>query len=235
MKLLLLFTLFSMSGCGVIQIAEIKSPNVTAKDNAFEFNNDTLRITYDFWAPQGILAFKIHNKLSVPIYIDWGKSSCVYKGNKLDYWVDLSYDNSLIYYGNFLYKGQSSFFNATPTTSSLYNTQIAKQERITFIPPGAEIVISKFVLVPIDRFNMDNVKQDKKGNKTIDISYEQARYKFRNFLTYSVKENISPEQYVDNEFYVGKVSELRAGNGEVVKENYPVKTPQRFYIAPSAQ
>ena len=60
--------------------------NLPNKENSFE--NDTVRIAYSFWSENGSYSFSVYNKLNVPLYIDWKKSSLVKNNDKLNYWSD---------------------------------------------------------------------------------------------------------------------------------------------------
>jgi hypothetical protein len=61
---------------------------------------------------------------------------------------------------------------------------------------------------------------------------------FRNFLTFSYTENFEKKCYVDNEFYISKITEMRKINFEQVqsKENnnyikiFPYRKGTSFYL-----
>ena len=52
----------------------------------FEYENDTISVTYSFWEMNGTIEMLIRNKLNQPIYIDWKKCSFITGETKHDYW-----------------------------------------------------------------------------------------------------------------------------------------------------
>ena len=51
------------------------------------------------------MTFTIFNKLDIPIYIDWKKSSYIDNSVKLNYWVDEEMKKTLESYDNYYYSG----------------------------------------------------------------------------------------------------------------------------------
>ncbi len=190
-------TLFSCSS--QTQLLETKSNiQLDASKNQYVFDNDTVRIEYDFWANKGILGYRIFNKLDVPVYIDWKKSSFIQNGRKMDYWSDQSVTNTASYdysYYRNLWLSQSS-----STTS--------KPERILFLAPKSYIIAERFFLCsgPISiANNISSVVVHVPGTQNKSVSAKQREYDqsgsplvFRNFLTYSLSEQLTSERYLDN-------------------------------------
>jgi hypothetical protein len=97
------------------------------------------------------MSFYFYNKLNKPIYIDWKNSSFIYNGNKLDYWIDETVTNSASYYGAYYYKGEPIRPGLTASQGiALNNSKTFKPERITFIPPKANINRSQFKIYTSD-------------------------------------------------------------------------------------
>ena len=142
MKTRLYLTLFILSiaiiGCSpqYMQVFEINSNKAKLSKDFFVYENDTIKISYSFWANHGLMAFSIYNKLDKPIYIDWKNSSFIYNSNKLNYWIDEQKTDYSSYYLGYYYKG-----NLLPQgiilNEGIQNTTSVsiKPERITFIPP----------------------------------------------------------------------------------------------------
>jgi len=200
-------TLFSCSP--QTQLLETKS-NVPLDESKHQYvyDNDTVRIEYDFWANKGVLAYRIFNKLDVPVYIDWKKSSFIQNGRKMDYWSDQSVNNTTSYDYSFyrnLWLSQSSSITSKP-------------ERVMFLAPKSYIKAERFFLCsgPISIAN--NVSSAVIGvpgipNKSINVRQREfdqsgSPLVFRNFLTYSLTEQLTTESYIDNSFYVSKVLEI---------------------------
>ncbi len=257
-KILFFLNLFIFSACsssvGVFNITSQYSVN---KDKYIVFENDTIAISYDFWFEKGLLSFAIYNKLNVPLYIDWKKSSYIENGEKLDYWSDTetltsnSYATALTYKGNLI----APYYSLTGGRSITVGKK-EKQERITFIPPKSYIYKSPYYLLSTKVMN--KVRQEVFEEKKVETSYksiETGRTKkikiqqksfdkfssplvFRNFLSFSVNENFTNEFYIDNEFWVSSITFMPhkelAGNEELASYEYQMrstyKKPNAFYI-----
>jgi len=211
--ILILFS-FSLINCkSYVQVLETKTTNTKLVDDKFIFENDTIKVTYDFWNENGLLSFKILNKTSKPIYIDWKKSSYINNSVKLNYWNDEE---------NTKTKGVSNsleWFDFYSTTYIQSNSVTTKSERITFIPPNSNIIKSTFKLLPpnyLKDLHYTNSKIPDVINKnidvdvlTIDFNVNSSPLTFRNFFTYSFSENFEKEYYVNNEFFISKVTKIR--------------------------
>jgi hypothetical protein len=213
--------LFLLSGCMVeyTQLYEVKSD--FNKDDATIFENDTIKIQYYFWDEAGVLAFTLYNKLNVPIYVDWKKSSFIKNGDKFDYWIDEQTGQVTTDYTSTQYRGLLTGWDVGKVNvgHAVSNSKTVKPERITFIAPHSKIYRSSFSLYnPLGiklntSIEQKQVDSKAKPGKTVPI-YVEAYTKeknpllFRNFLTLSTSEKFEHESYIDNEFYVGKISEM---------------------------
>ena len=100
MKKIIFIILILLTGCtkSFIQIFDTSTRNCKSQNGFFVFENDTLKITYSFWASKGVMSFAVYNKLNKPIYVDWKNSSFIQNDNKMDYWVDETQSNIISYY-----------------------------------------------------------------------------------------------------------------------------------------
>lgn len=208
-KCFALLTVFYFASCSPkTQLFETKS-SLPVHKNQYVFDNDTLRIEYNFWANKGLLSYRIINKLDVPVYIDWKKSSFIRNGYKMDYWSDIATTNT---------SGASySFYRNVWFSESTSNT--FKPERVLFLAPKSFITVERFTIcgrstplptgsatatIPVPEHPRKAVKV-----KSLEYAPSGSPLTFRNFLTYSLTEQLSSENYVDNSFYVSEVIEMK--------------------------
>lgn len=225
--LLIVISLIVLTSCKTyVQVFETESRNTVSESNFYVYENDSLKIMYDFWHNRGVLRFSIYNKLDKPLYIDWRKSSYIYNNMKINYWEEKEFrkSNSSFYYSS----SHHSSYNYSPnytsgnnfgTLSGTQSTVITKPERVTFIPPKSTFVKNQFFIVSKRQFMVKDYKVNKveskirKGKVTtiLEKTYnlDQTPFLFRNFLTVSLSEDISEEFYIDNEFYVSKIQKLK--------------------------
>jgi hypothetical protein len=267
--ILFAFMMF-MSSCEIpineplnVLLINVKSKDCSIAGNFLYSENDTIRVVYVFWAKNGSMGIIIHNKLKIPIYIDWKKCSFIVGTAKNDYWeetetvksTDQSYFNS---YANSDYSIWKNLFYKN-TNSSTYGfgsttTQITKPERITFIPPGATVSISRFFVLGSNDIKMSKSNYFTKDTTIVDLSSESllkttlsyidydegnSQYRFRSFLTYSTDEKFSKEAYIDHSFYISRIVKMpvvifhyarKVGENIIEKDYNMWSSPNSFYV-----
>lgn len=210
MKYITLLILMSvLTGCkNLVQVVETKTTNTQIIDDQYIFENDSIKISYDFWREKGSLKFTVYNKLDKPLYIDWKKSSYINNTIKRNYWAD---EENSVTDSYTLYDYNESVGRR--------RTRSTKPEKITFIPPKSNFVKDHFYIYPtaLKVVYLDKIKRKSLSNPNKEIEIKEKQYLksnspliFRNFLTLSYSEDFKTEFYVDNEFYISKVFELDA-------------------------
>jgi hypothetical protein len=211
--------LFSIQSCKYVQVVTLTGTNTTL-DKYMTFENDSVKIVYDFWTHAGILSFAVYNKLNKPLYIDWKKCSFILgNSKKLDYYVDFEKSDQVTYYNGYLYK--SLFGRIGSSSAGIGSQTTVKSERITFIPPHSSIGSSKFKLTRgyfrLLNPTVESVPKSWKPNskKTTTVkrlefkNLEESPERFRNFLTFSTSEKFETEFYVENSFWVSQIIEMK--------------------------
>lgn len=234
-----------------IKLVEVESTNSKANaENNIVFENDTVRVEYDLWGPGGYMNYKVYNKLEVPLYINWFKSSYIKEGVKYSYvgdYRDLSFipphshvRNPVTYV---LLKDQGAALYARSNKSG-------KKIKIE----NVDIRNDKQATVEM----LDKTFKKKGQTKAFSRSYtkENTPLYFRNFITVSTCESAdechNPESmiYFSNQFHVKKMTEMKVkqfnGKGTKVIEfvkrgnkmkrkmttvyDMPYSAGNRFYI-----
>lgn len=195
---------------------EVKSDSNKTENNFLVFENDSVKIVYSFWAENGIMAFSVYNKLNIPLYIDWKKSSMVSNGNKVGYWKDEVKSGGS--FNGRLYSGNISESTVYSIARGNWNFGSIKPERITFLTPHSAITRVQQKLFPytktaVTKSGLKKTLVNYKGENTGPITYNEYNssntpLNFRNFLTISTTENFANESYLDNAFYVGRIYDL---------------------------
>lgn len=235
-QILLSIIIASISfGCKTyVQLFETKTSNTKMENDFYVFENDSLKITYDFWADKGLMKFSIYNKTNKPLYIDWKKSAYIDNKVKLSYWIDEETTKLLEYYGNYYFYQGISVGSVSATTSKV------RAERIVFIPPLSNIYRSQFYILPDKYFEVDkkwtfkelpNNENPNKKTKVYMKSYSKtdSPVLFRNFLTFSGYEDLRTEFYVDNEFYISDITQMNEEDFGHLQKDESVKIG-RFYV-----
>lgn len=72
-----------LSSCVSYQLSTISAQNETQNSDPFTFENDSVKIVYNFNGYNGPLTVSIENKLNQPLYVDWNKSILVFDDNSI--------------------------------------------------------------------------------------------------------------------------------------------------------
>lgn len=243
--LLVASSAFLCSCSRYFQVADISSPNVPQQNKTFVFENDTVKITYEFWGEQGTLSYSIFNKTDKPMYIDWKKSSYIRNGVKLDYYSENEKITATTKTkGNSGTVGitgqQGALFGNTVSGSSTYSRSESQttalrevQQRITFIAPHSQYTSSSFSIgrtngiIFTDTLKSVSIERlDKKGKYTRALiekfTQSESPLSFRVFISLSDREDFTNEFYVDNAFYVSRVIEM---NKRQFASNWEYESP----------
>jgi len=212
----------SSKGAGIIKV-----------DGFYTFENDDVKITYSFWAENGIMAFVIFNKSEKPIYIDWKKSSMIYNGKQNPYYTNKTTSNYSSF-GTSYGSSWASIFGRISASSSTVNATetIVKQERVTFVPPHSYITNAFYdMLDNITAFSLDKKGSEQKeiNGVNVYVNAPENPIFFRNFITYAATEDFAVEKYADNEFFVSKI--LTMHNHEFSSKMDDWEKTTRMYIS----
>lgn len=238
---------FLITGCTktFIQVFDTSTTNTQLKGEYYVYENDTVRVTYAFWADKGVMSFSIYNKSDKPLYLDWKNSSFIYNGDKRNYWIDETHTDLASFYKGTFYNGPlidpGFTVNAGIQVSA---SSTVKSERITFIPPRSNFSRSSFYLLPICYYESNKFistivpRNDNPPKKTTvlseDFSLFDSPLRFRNYLAFSFSENSQQFFFIDNEFYLSSVKDMdyRHFRGKRINNEYqkPFKKQTAFYI-----
>jgi hypothetical protein len=188
----------------------VESTSTTLKENMYSFENDSIRISYNFWSEDGSMSFIIYNKLNIPIYIDWKKSAFIPNEKMISYWQDETNTVSS-------YSGSNSVAYGVNYTNGRSKSKSIKEERIDMITPHAFISKYSFKILPKPNFP---------GTDQI-FDIHSTPLKFRNYIAVSTTEQFDKNVfYVDNDFYIHEVMRCR------MKKLYKYKSPHTFHTKP---
>jgi hypothetical protein len=223
--------------CEYRQLCYISPSNDQIKaDSLYYFENDTIRIVYSFWKEKGILGYEVYNKLQIPIYIDWKKSSFVVNNVKMNYWADETISSGASVRATTYY----SLLGISESSTVLAGKSV-KPERVTFLAPHSGIVKADFILWNARPSALPPAAKSatihKPGYtrpipiKYVDYNKNNTPITFRNFITYSTTETFSTEIYLDNEFYISRIAQLKY-NDFGGKDYYDKATKKMAYEQP---
>lgn len=192
--------------CAKVKLISTSSNNVELNDGSFVFENDTVKVKYNFWAHKGVMNFEIINKTNRTIYFDWKKSAFLPKNIMMSYWQDET---------NTVSESTSFYYYRLPIASNSSKSKSVRKERVGVVPPKAIISNSLYILTP------GKTPEFKKGN----YNSGNTPFAFRNYLTMSFDEDFKSSEFtIDNDFYVSSI--------EVVKDakKLKYKSGNKFWL-----
>lgn len=237
-----------------IQIIETKSTNTKIENDLYVYENEMLKITYEFWHDRGLMSFSVFNKLETPIYIDWSKSAVINNSAKLNYWFDESCFTSNTYYGTHYYSGPvvAPGYSISEKVGVSNSALSQKYEKVSFIPPKSTYYRSQFhfwdnTFISFDQSKAEDVLCNEDGGKkkntrvySIEFDRNNSPLVFRNYLAVSKSEKGEDVTYIDNEFYITSAKAMYIGHAlgkHIMKKNngyhlfeQPYRKKTSFYI-----
>jgi hypothetical protein len=255
MRFLTIIIAFTCASCNsYIQIIDTKSTNCKTESDTHFFENDSVKIIYNFWGLHGNMAFSVFNKTDKPIYVNWKNSSFIVNGEKYDYWSDVENTKTdAVTTGYAIYSRYGVSSGSSKTSAESVTT---KPEKVTFTPPKSSSKKVSFYLMPQEYFTLSknkketevpySVKPKKKATVYVDsYSKDNTPILFRNYIAISGSEDATSFVFIDNEFYVASVREMSLNhfrgkaigyeNGETVFEKKDKKSNSFYLYVPNGQ
>lgn len=213
------------------QIFTIK-PSENTSTNELIYEDDIVKINYDFWDNKGKMAFTVYNKTDSIIYVDMSKSHLITNDLALDYFTNGSIGHTVSYgvYNQLGYATKwdnitqsSMFMNSNYKLNSIHkiksvthsvgeswsNTYVEKV--IIAIPPKTYKIFNKYKL--FDYYIPEGEKEN------ITYTKKETPLNFRNYLVIRLN---NESHFVDNSFYISEVSKPKESN-DVKLHNNTVK------------
>lgn len=211
----LFLLLFAASCTRYVQVISLSSDQtVHNEDRELVYENDTLRIIYDFYSENGNILFRILNKSDLPLYVHWNQSSYIFGSSYLNYWQDRSVTNGYVY---------TQWFNWDDYFSNRGNYLFLvtkRDEAVTFLPPKAELGQVEFLVKPGNAYAPSELRRNisnrqltaseySKNKKISSYSFtkETSPIQFRNYLTFSTDPEGKNRFTLDHAFYAPTVVE----------------------------
>ncbi len=217
---LLLLGLGLWSSCASYQIStiDVKADHTNLPANPFTFENDSVKITYNFKGYNAPLEISVWNKLSEPVYIDWGKSVLIFDDNSFSLTGDkISISGNLSGTIHNSYQGAKGY--SQNTINQGINLSAFKPLSISFIAPKA---IVKRKTIQVAGQMLENIPVKNMGYSyvnhhdgtmvtkvpTAKFNADDSPLKFKSYLTLYTSDrsdHIKNEMIYRKDFYVSEI------------------------------
>ena len=206
LSLFLILLSFCFSSCFSLQYFTVNSTEVP-KDtaNCFFFENDTVKVVYDYGGFKGPIYISVTNKTDKPMYINWKKSAIIENG------VATAFSNPKIQVSGTFDATRSSIASSGNTASSF-----TLPDGMDFIPPGTRIGKTLSVNLkefPVRADQLTGIPQRQKVSKHSSApaynlySFDPAAspFKYQSYLTFVLGDNNATEFTIRHSFYIQSV------------------------------
>lgn len=218
-KLILISLSLIFMGCmSQMKVLEVIPSVETEVKNAI-FENEDIKIIYDFWSMNGSMNFNIYNKTDSGIFIDWKKSAFIVNDIAISYYEESSISQNI------------GFIRPMYPSQPIVINKVVTQTRFSYIPPKSYIEVPNvYSFIRLDSLShnnigfgvvfTNNISKDK-STKRINLQtktknnapsnfiglkkeylVDETPFKFRNHVCYSKTESFIQSKIIDNEFYL---------------------------------
>ena len=211
-----------MVGCVPYSYFQVYDIKINDSKNNYIYENNHIKIIYNFWREYGNEDFLVLNKTDSNLYIDLSKSHLIINNNAYTYYqnkewslkksktINSGYGNSTS--SNFYYTSNHYVYPLTKSVSS-YNSfsetsefgTAYKEIKIVVIPPNSQKIISGFRLNKMLYANCDINKFPKHHNNISSINFDEnnSPVKYKNYLTYYFEKDNN--LVLTNTFWINKI------------------------------
>jgi hypothetical protein len=209
--------------CSTYQYTTVSSSNLPMNGlQEFEFENDSVRIIYNFYGQNAPVNITVENKLRVPVFIDWHNSSVIINGRSVSYVpVQMQIEGTT----------ESSSYNPGYGRSG-YGASTGNLSAVASLPPSVDFVPphSYFTRNPIwltDRF-IENVPAEafQKVRYSVTEGYSipvkatvftegSSPLRFRSYLSLSIGSRDAFPVAYEHSFFVSQVIRSNQGPGTI--------------------
>lgn len=230
MKNLLFYLLIAacvplLGSCSSYYYSTLSSSDREGDENmkeGFIQENDTVRISYNFYGENAPVSITIYNKLNEPLFVDWTRSSLIIDDEATSY-----YNESVAIQGNIESDSYSDMYRWGRRTSSTYggsvgtfSGEVTLPKGISFIPPRSKVNKSSLMLSNLPFDNIPKKEYTKVGvpkvnNEVVNVlikefTEEDSPVRFRSYLTlYADNPDTAPMTF-ERSFYVSRL--MKTGN-----------------------
>jgi hypothetical protein len=206
-----------LASCAPYQYITLNSPEVSKNDKKdFTWENDTLRLTYNFHGEKGLMTLTIYNKTTQPLFINWKRSALIRDGHSISLYnptVQVTGDAVSTSYPSFVRDGVRTRYTTLSASFDL-------PEGMDFLPPASD-VSKGLVYVQQSGFSdmaaQPNARKEKlPANDGVVTTVSRVTYEaqtspiqFKSYLTFALGGLNDKEFAVSHSFYATEVVQSR--------------------------
>jgi hypothetical protein len=208
-------------------VYEVKSDDLTEKENSMMYENEDCRIRYNLWTKGGSMSFFFENKTEKDIFIDMSQTFFIKNDYASDYYMNRTFDSrsyDAISIG-YNYAASKALSVSGSWWPSRYSATIAtgigaKVGATSGFSTGVSIKEPEYICIPAKSYkyvegykiNTDYIKScdrriaNPKETSTLGTySKKETPLRFKNRIAYSFEEGNKSLKFIDNSFWLQSV------------------------------
>lgn len=217
---------FLMTSCtqNFYQVYDVKSTNLTEKDNSMVFENSDLRILYNLWSNNGSMGFIVQNLTDKDLFIDMTQTFFIFNGAANDYFRNREFTSTTALESTLGYSVSQSYLDVSgywpnryvvPTTEGLMTKVMKGSSKSVTTKEAQHICVPAKSYKVIDIYQIDP-KLVRTCDKKKDYPYATQNVgsytevtspmKFKNRICYSYAKDGTDLKHIENDFYVTNIT-----------------------------
>ncbi|GGH09509.1 hypothetical protein [Mucilaginibacter phyllosphaerae] len=214
---ILIICFFALTSCSRYQLNVLSSTNTSKNEQSgnFEFQNDSVRISYSFYGTNAPVSINVYNKLEQPLYIDWQRSALIIGDKAISFVPENMHINGSIDATTSTYRNLIPAVNSTSFTTGNINAVAGLPKTTTFLPPRSQsnnttlFLTNEFLPIPDSAFKNQQIpdKYTQSLTKVKNANFEKANSPllFKTYLTlYTIQDNQPKPFAYQHEFFVSR-------------------------------
>lgn len=220
------------------QVYDVKSDNMSLKDNSLVYENEDCRVMYNLWSESGVVSFVFSNKTDKDIFVNLGQTFFIVNGRANDYYVGAmeTVQNGMRLATSYE-AGLLDLFNAGLWSNDLYsyskvrksskevvsNKEISvKEPEIVCVPAHSYKIFCKYSISPSCMLVCTKaVDFPKKSAKVKDYTSDTTPLRIANRIAYGFDKGSVADKHIENDFWVSGITNY---SKKAILEKEKVKT-----------
>jgi len=193
----------------------VPSNKMEVKNNLLVYEDNSCKVSYNFWDNGGSMGFDFYNKTDQNIYLNLEQSFFVINGMANDYYKNRVFTKSISASAskaaglNISGWTQNSYVSATNVAGIMATSAFSvayNEEKIVIIPPKTAKNITEYSINTTLYRDCDLLKYPTVSQvKTKTFTKDNSPYVFSNMLAYTLGEN-SELVRIENQFYISEIT-----------------------------
>ncbi len=203
------------------QVYEVKSPDLSIKDNSMVYENEDCKVLYNLWAYNGTIEFLFENKTDKDIFINMSQTFFIKNGEAYDYYKGMTFQKSIISSAGIYNTRTDTYWSNNEFWPNKYLNISTGVNIKKAIGTSTSIKEPEFICIPAKSYkiihyydiNPTLIKSCEKNianpkTKAIVETYNESNspLKLKNRIAYSFQKSDDSLKFIENNFWLSNIT-----------------------------